>query len=215
VEQRFHFSEQSGMRAQAGVYQMAETEAAVPPAFANTLEYARPGYQGRFEFWHGDANRRFEIAPGFHFSTTHVARTSVPSHLASLDWLIRPMPTLEFTGAWFKGENVAGMGALRQGFTIISPGNAIPVHSQGGWTQVAIFAAPRLTFHFYGGQEYDRGSDLGGSGISRNFVYAGNVFYKIGSNVLASFEASQTRTTYLINGLRLNNHYDLALAYLF
>jgi hypothetical protein len=33
--------------------------------------------------------------------------------------------------------------------------------------------------------------------------------------VLASFEASQTRTNYISGGTLLNNHYDLAFAYLF
>jgi hypothetical protein len=39
--------------------------------------------------------------------------------------------------------------------------------------------------------------------------------YKLAPNILAAFEASQTRTDYISSGLRLNNHYDLALAYLF
>jgi hypothetical protein len=39
--------------------------------------------------------------------------------------------------------------------------------------------------------------------------------YKLAPNVVAALEASQTRTEYLGSLLRLNNHYDLALAYLF
>jgi hypothetical protein len=39
--------------------------------------------------------------------------------------------------------------------------------------------------------------------------------YKLAPNVLAALEASQTRMEYLGSLLRLNNHYDLALAYLF
>ena len=46
-------------------------------------------------------------------------------------------------------------------------------------------------------------------------MYAGNLMYKLAPNVLAALEASQTRTEYLGSLLRLNNHYDLALAYLF
>ena len=42
-----------------------------------------------------------------------------------------------------------------------------------------------------------------------------NFFYKLAPNVTASFETLQIRTTYLTFGNRLNNHYDLALAYLF
>jgi hypothetical protein len=80
---------------------------------------------------------------------------------------------------------------------------------------VAILATPKLSFHFYGGEQRNRGTDLDGSGIGHNFVYAGNAVYRLGSNVLASFEASQARTLYLNSGIRINNHYDLAMAYLF
>jgi len=69
--------------------------------------------------------------------------------------------------------------------------------------------------HVYGGAEADRASDLAANSIRRNLVYAGNIVYKLAPNVLAAFEASQTRTDYLAAALRLNNHYDLALAYLF
>ena len=215
LEQRWHFGEQAGLRAQGGVYLTSELDANVPALYARTLERARPAYQGRLEFWTGNADRRFEIAPGFHLSTTHVAGTSVPSRLVSLDWLVRPIAVIDITGAWFRGENVANTGALRQGFVVLSPGVAVPVHSQGGWAQLALRATPRLTFHLYGGQQRDRASDLQGSGVSRNFIYAGNLMYRLAPNVIAAFEASQVRTNYLTGGLRLNNHYDLALAYLF
>ena len=215
IEQRFAMSDRTGFRAQAGVYQTEEMDAFVPASYAKSLEHARPGFEGRVEFYHGDVNRRFEIAPGFHLSTTHVAGTSVPSKLASLDWLIRPTAAVEFTGALFRGENVANQGALRQGFTVLAQGNAIPIRSYGGWGQVAWFAKPRLTLHIYGGQEHDNESDLRGAGLSRNFIYAGNAVYKLAPNVLASFEVSQVRTRYIVNGLRINNHYDLAIAYLF
>ncbi len=215
IEQRFHFGENFGLRAQAGIYQTSEGDAFTPAALARTLEHARPGYEGRFQFWSGGEDRRIEIAPGFHISDTHVAGRSVPSRLVSLDWLVRPVKAVEVTGAWFRGENVANLGALRQGFTVLGPSSVIPIHSLGGWAQVAYYITPKLTFHMYGGQERDRASDLNGSGVSRNFIYAGNFMYRLGPNVLASFEASQSRTLYVVNGLRLNNHYDLALAYLF
>jgi hypothetical protein len=111
--------------------------------------------------------------------------------------------------------NDTGLGALRQGFTILASDLAIPVHATGGWGQLALFPANRVSVHFYGGEESNRVADLIGNSISRNLVYAGNVVYKFASNVLGSFEVSQTRTDYIQSGQRLNNHYDLALAYLF
>ncbi|MDQ6665489.1 MAG: hypothetical protein M3Z23_13990 [Acidobacteriota bacterium] len=215
LEQRFPLGERNGLRAQAAVYQTSEADANVPVAFAKSLERWRPGYEGRFEFWHAAGVRRFEIAPGFHFSATHVAATSVPSRAASLDWMIKPVSLIEFSGAWFRGENLANLGTLRQGFVILSTGKAIPIHSLGGWAQIAIFPTGRLSVHFYGGQQRDRESDLKFGGIARNFVYAGNFIYRLAPNLLTSLEFSQTRTTYIDVGNRLNNHYDLALAYLF
>jgi hypothetical protein len=39
--------------------------------------------------------------------------------------------------------------------------------------------------------------------------------YKLAPNVLAALELAQVRTQYLGSLFRLNNHYDLALAYMF
>jgi hypothetical protein len=220
VERRFSFGEESGLKAQAGVYETTETYSATLPAYySGTLERSRPAYQGRFEFFHGDNHggddhRRFEIAPGFSLGATHVAGQSVPSRIASLDWLFRPAPLLEFSGEAFNGQDVAGLGAL-PGFSILPDYSVIPVHSHGEWGQLALFPAPRLSLHIYAGEQYNRASDIAPSGIQRNFLYAGNIMYKLAPNVVAALEASQTRTQYLGSLFRLNDHYDLALAYLF
>jgi hypothetical protein len=216
VEQRFQFSDQAGLRAQAGIYETAESyPATAPPSLSGTLERQRPGYQGRFLFYRYSTGKRLEIAPGFHFSTTHVAGRSVDSQLGTVDWLVQPSSFIEITGAMFRGMNAAGLGSLRQGFTIRPSGDVIPVHATGGWGQVALYPSNRLSVHIFGGEERDRPTDLVANNIRSNFVYAGNLVYKLAPNVLAAIEASQTRTNYISSGLRLNNHYDLALAYLF
>jgi hypothetical protein len=214
IEQRFAFGENSGLRAQAGVYETTENPGNIPPAFAGTLERMRPSYEGRFEYFHGGKVWRIEVAPGFHVGSTHVAGTSIDSRIASLDWLFRPVRQVEFTGAMFRGHDLAGLGAL-QGFTVSATGAVNPVHTHGEWGQLALFPASRLSFHVYTGEQFNRGIDLSPGGVTRNFVYAGNLIYKFAPNVLAAFEASQARTEYLGAGRRLNNHYDLALAYLF
>lgn len=226
IEQRFVFGRaatptetdavETGVRAQAGIYETAETySAGAPTVYSGTLERQRPGYEGRLMFYRGSQKRRIEIAPGYHYSITHVAGQSVESQLTTLDWLAKPSDRIEFTGAFFHGMNDTGLGALRQGFTILASDLAIPVHANGGWGQLALFPASRFSLHIYGGEESNRVADLIGNSISRNLVYAGNVVYKFASNVLGAFEVSQTRTDYIQSGQRLNNHYDLALAYLF
>jgi hypothetical protein len=151
IEQRFSLRENTGVRAQAGVYQTSENYPLnLPPIYAGTLERARPGYEGRLEFFSGSGNRRFEIAPGFHLSTTHVDDTPIPSRIVSLDWLARPSAFVEFSGEFFHGQNVAGLGA-RQGFNVLPSGAVNPVHSQGEWGQISFFPTSRLSLHIYSG----------------------------------------------------------------
>jgi hypothetical protein len=134
--------------------------------------------------------------------------------VATLDWLARPLALIEITGEIFGGVNAAGLGGLRQGFTVSPTGVAAPVHANGGWGQVAFIPNPRLSLHLYGGEESDSGGLVAGN-VSRNLIYAANVIYKIAPNILTALEIAQIRTDYVVSGQRLNNHYDLALGYLF
>ncbi len=207
VEQRVAFGQNAGLRAQGGVYETNES-------YEGVAASPRPGIEGRFEFWAQSGDRRIEIAPGFHTSESHVYGQSVPSRIFSLDWLIRPLSRIDFTGQFFSGENTGVIGGLRQGISELDY-QARPVHATGGWAQLAIRITPRMTFHFYGGQEDDRNIDLSLGSIAKNQEYAGNIMYHLAPNVLTSFEFSQVRTTYLGGNTAINPHYDLALAYLF
>jgi hypothetical protein len=211
VEQRISLTEQAGLRAQFGVYQTAESGTGLT---APDLARARPGYQGRFEFWAKSGNRRIEIAPSFHVSSTRVLGQSVPSRIFSIDWLIRPAARVDFTGAFFHGENTGVIGGLRQGVNLIN-GQARAVGATGGWGQFTFRATRRATFNLYGGQEDDRNRDLSLGAVGKNQGYGANIIYRLGSNILTSFESSQVRTTYLGSKTVINPHYDLAFAYLF
>ena len=231
LEQRFSLSSSTNVQARIGVFETAESGALYDDAKVSdstaqqlfaTLEQRRPALEGRVQLSHRfSETRRLEIAPGFHVSSTRVAGFSIPSNAASVDWFFNPVRRLEFTGFFFTGENLAnvGGGGVRQGFTLLgdAPGRyrAIPVRSRGGWAQLTFIATPRLSFSLYGGEDDPNNRDLPASGIGRNLAYAANAFFKLAPNVVLGGEISQVRTQFL-NGQRpLNNHYDLALAYLF
>jgi hypothetical protein len=205
VDQRFAFSRESGLTAQMGVYETSEPTSG-----------PRPAVEGRFEFWRKfGENARAEIAPGFHESTTHVLGFSAASRLGTIDWLIQPVAKIQFTGMLFTGENAAGLGGLRQGVTIFNDVRAVPIGANGGWAQLSYIATRRLTFNLFGGEENDRAGDLVSGDIHNNAMYAANAIFRIGSNVLLGAEISQVRTNYFLIPSKLNNHYDLSLAYLF
>jgi hypothetical protein len=223
LEQRFSLGENTGIRVQAGVVQTRELGAEangynsyVPAPIAGLpVEHADPGVETRVELWRRWSDtRRVEIATGFHDNSSTVGTSSVPSRVYSVDWLLRPLDHLEFSGFLYTGQNVADLGALPQGFVFYDY-HARAVQSDGGWAQIRIPVTQRLAFDFYGGVQNDRKSDLEAGYIGLNAGYFANAMYRIAPNVFLSLEAGQMRTTYLGTGIRLNNHYDLAVAYSF
>ncbi len=143
IEERFRFGTNSGVRAQLGVFQTRELGAEstgynpyICPNLTTTVPVERKtqtrGIEGRFEFWRQwGENTRIEIAPGFHDNSSHVGAFSIPTHIFSIDWLIKPSSHLEFSGFFYNGQNVATLGALPQGFVMGFSGQVHPVHSTG------------------------------------------------------------------------------------
>jgi hypothetical protein len=220
VEQRFAFGQQAGLTAQAGIYETNEPSYAARSGEGGdeygSLSTPRPAIEGRFNFWRKfGEGARIEIAPGFHESITHAGGFSIPSRLATLDWLIQPVSKIQFTGMFYTGENAAGLGGLRQGFSIFNDVQAVSIGANGGWMQLSYLATRRLTFNLFAGEENDRLADLLSGDIHTNRMYGVNAIYRLGSNVLLGAEVSQVRTNYFLLPSRLNNHYDLSLGYLF
>ena len=216
VEQNFKLSPRASITAQASVYATRETNTAVASSYAASLEPTRPGWEGRALFAHRRGDDPYlEFAPGFHYSVSHVVGESIASRIVTLDGLFRPAPFIEFTGAFFGGQNAAGLGGLGPGFRVSSDGEAYAVNSRGGWLQAALFPTQRLSFHFFSGTQVNRRADLAGYYPQSNISYAGNAYYRLAPNVYLALEAAQTRTTWTNQATHLRNHYDLALAYMF
>jgi len=215
IEQRFSLSTDSGLRAQAGVFQTSNPYNGVGTE-PYPSEESRPGGEARLEYWRrwGETGR-FEIAAGFHYNRNHLGGVSLPSNIYSTDWFFRPIRKIELSGMFFEGRNVTVLGALSPGFSMLSDGQIIPVESAGGWAQMRIPITSRLAFNIYGGEQVNRNSDLVSGGIGSNAAYFSNFMYRLAPNVIVSLEGGQVRTSYYQIGNRLNDHYDLAIAYLF
>jgi hypothetical protein len=217
-EQRYRFSDESQVRAQVGVVATREIPSYENNGFVADVEPSRPGLEGRLEFSRafGDG-RRVELAPGFHLSTSHVAHVPVPSRVGSFDFLVAPWRKVEIIGGMFMGQNVAhlGTGGIGEGFAVDGPGQVRALHSHGGWSQLTFTATDRLSFHLFAGRQDDRNPELPAGEIGTNTAYGINFFYRLAPNLILSLETSQTRTSYIDMGRRINNHYDLAFAYMF
>ena len=213
LEQEVKFAASTGVRAQIGAVQTHEIG-----AYSGTVtaEAARPALEGRFNFFHRlDDERRMEMAVGFHTSTTHAAGASIPSNLISLDWFFNPWKRLEFNGVFYSGTNIAHLGSgTRQGFGAYGR-YVYGIGSVGGWGQLTYHLAPRWDLHMFNGQVDDANEHLMKGAIAKTLLYGGNLYFHVAPNVITAIETTQTRTMYIGQGLRINNHYDLALAYFF
>jgi len=216
LEQDLALGASSGVNAQIGAVETHEVSPYVVAASSVKIEAVRPGLEGRVMAWHKlDDTRRLEIAAGFHASTTHAAGFSIPSNLVSIDWFFNPWRRVEFSGAFFSGQNVAnlGTGAINQGY-YIEYNDAEAIDSTGGWGQITLHTIRRLDFHLFTGQQDYEAAGRAGN-VTRNLLFGGNLYFRLAPNVLFGPEITQTRTFYWGEGLRINNHYDMALAYLF
>jgi hypothetical protein len=217
VEQDFLFGHSTGVRAYMGFVQTHETPPYDNSVVPGGVTPSRPGLEGRYNFFHNfDDQRRFEMAPGFHYSITHAGGVSIPSKLFSVDWFYNPWRVVELTGFFYTGENLSnlGTGGINQGYILYGL-HGFAIQSKGGWAQLTLHALPRVDVHFFSGQQDDRNRQLEVGGIGKNLEYGVNVFFRIAPNVILAPEISQLRTVYIAHGTVINNHYDLALAYRF
>lgn len=217
AERRFSAGDSMGFKAQGSVLQTSEGGTGLTGEYAEGLSRARPGYEARGEFWRKfGAHGRLELAPGVHYSETHVLGRKVPTRIFAADWLVRPAQKFDFTGTYFRGGNTGVLGGLRQGVFIEEPyDRPRAAHSTGGFAQFTWRATRRISFNLFGGMEDFRRSDVAAGQIDRNQTLAANIYYRLSSNVITSFEASRVRTTYAGGPVRKNPHYDLAIAYIF
>jgi len=217
VGQDLSFGWRSGLRARMGVIETQEVAPYDPTTFPVSVERFRPGLEGRFELYHNfDDDRRIELAPGFHQSVTHANGFSIPSQVVSVDWFMNPWRRLEFSGAFFSGQNVAnlGTGAINQGYAVLRH-VAWAIGSEGGWGQLALHTWPRMDFHFFFGDQQYGTRYLGAGDVTGNIQYGVNLYYRLAPNVILAPEISQLRSRRIGQMVLINNHYDLALAYLF
>ena len=220
LEQDIAMGSSSGLRAQFGAVETHEVNPYGPAPPNNRIEPVRPGLEGRLEAYHKlDDERRLEMSVGFHTSTTHADGFSIPSSLVSLDWFFNPWRRVEFSGAFFSGRNVAnlGTGAVNQGYYIASGPYAAAeaIHAIGGWGQLTLHTLRRVDLHLFTGQQDYEDAQLQPGSVGKNLLFGGNLFIRVAPNVILAPEVTQLRSNYIGQRTRINNHYDLALAYLF
>jgi hypothetical protein len=213
-EERRALSSHTRVVLQAALFSTDESSATNVPGVA----YApgtRPALQARIGIAHDWSDRtKFSLGVGAHESESHILGKSVASHVLSSDFLFKPLRWLEVSGTVLRGENFANLGGLPTGVTVEGT-NLIAIKGSAGWMQVALPVTNRLTFDGYAGRQVNASRSLTPDQIAGTLVYAGNILYRIGPNVILGFEGAHENIVYPSHTLTMANRYDATLAYLF
>lgn len=222
VEQTIGLGPRGEFRARIGVTHTPETGGLTPPEIRATLDPRRPALEGHFQFaYKMDGVRRFEIGSAFHRSKTHVAATSVPADLVSVDWFVRPLRAIEFTGMVYTGRNLSKLGSSgsAQGVATVTTASGqirvVPVGRRGGWSQLTFLPTSRLTVNLQAGIDDPNDDNLLAIGITQNTALVANTFYRLAPNVVWGVETAQVRSRYKAGQRPQFNHYDFYVAFLF
>ena len=128
--------------------------------------------------------------------------------------MFKPLPWLELSGTLLHGENFANLGGLPTGVAV-NGGNIIPIKGTAGWLQIVLPVTRRLTFDAYTGRQVNVKLGLTPYQIAGTLVYAGNILYRIGPNLILGFEGGHEDVVYANRTLIFANRYDATLAFLF
>jgi hypothetical protein len=135
-----------------------------------------------------------------------------------------------FTGFFYRGQSVAGLGG-GIGQSVLWTGNIMDpstvfhgLNSEGGWAQLKFTPKPKFEVNSGFGQDnpfahelrkYGPNGSYVGPLLSRNQSPFANFIYKVRSDVMFSMEYRYLKTTYLDAGSQRLNHVNAALAYTF
>jgi hypothetical protein len=213
-EERHTFTPNTAIAFDAALFSTAESSTTTP-SLPSAIATGGPALQGHLSLTHNwNTQAKLAIGVGAHQSHSYLAGQSIASRVISSDFLFKPLHWLELTGTVFKGENFANLGGLP--VSIASNGaSLIPVKGTAGWMQVALSLTNRLTLDAYAGRQVNAVRYLSPFQIGGSLVYAGNLLYRAGPNVVLGFEAGRENVSYANHTLILANRYDATLAYLF
>ena len=142
---------------------------------------------------------------------------SIPSNLFSLDWFFNPWKRVEFSGAFYSGQNVAdlGTGAINQGYVHLHGPSRKPMPSRGGWGQITLHAARRGWISISSPASRRCQPRIGHGRYRQELLFGGNLISAWRRMSSWRRKLRSCGPCILGRDVRINNHYDLALAYLF
>lgn len=234
VEHRFQVSESSNISVQGGILQVLSGDYS-DASYARTATWGeksgQPAYAGRLAWSHAAFGQNVVAGLGGYYGRQGwgFGRT-VDGWAGTADLTVPMGPFVEFTGQFYRGRAVGGLGGaigqnvLWDGLLSDPATEVYGLNSMGGWVQLKL--KPTVKFEINGavGDDSPFASDL--RAFSSNPIYAGtllsknltsfvNFIYRPRSDMIFSLEYRHLKTFTLDSDARSANHLNLSVGYIF
>jgi len=233
IEHRFRFSDTSNVELQAGILDsltgdMPEEGNYRYPSWGE--ESGQPAYATRISWNHRAFGQNLSLGLGGYYGRQNWGFNRTVDGWAGTTDVTLPLGTLfEFTGAFYRGRAVAGLGG-GIGQTVLLNGSFIApattfkgLDSMGGWAQLKFKPQPKLEINAALGLDDPFASEMRQfrlysvypESYTRNLSPLVNFIYQVRSDILFSMEYRRMQTSILDSGSNSANHINLSLGYIF
>jgi len=234
IEHRIVLSDTSSFSFQAGILDSLsgdkpDDENVRYPAWGE--ESGQPAYAARIAWSHRVFGQSFTLGfAGYYGRQNWGLSRNVDGWAGTTDVTLPLGKRFEFTGEFYRGRAVAGLGGGIGQDVLLTGSFDDPattfkgLDSMGGWAQLKF--KPKTNFEINGAigldnpfaselRHYDTNSIYPPVSYSRNLSPLVNFIYQVRSDVLFSTEYRRLRTTVLDGGSYNANHINLSLGYIF
>ncbi len=234
IEHRIVLSDTSSFSFQAGILDSLsgdkpDDENVRYPAWGE--ESGQPAYAARIAWSHRVFGQSFTLGfAGYYGRQNWGLSRDVDGWAGTTDVTLPLGKRFEFTGEFYRGRAVAGLGGGIGQDVLLTGSFDDPattfkgLDSMGGWAQLKF--KPKTNFEINGAigldnpfaselRHYDTNSIYPPVSYSRNLSPLVNFIYQVRSDVLFSTEYRRLRTTVLDGGSYNANHINLSLGYIF
>jgi hypothetical protein len=233
VEHRIRLSDTSNFELQAGILDSLTGDTPQAGTYRYPSwgeESGQPAYATRISWNHRAFGQNLSVGFGGYYGRQDWGFSRTVDGWAGTTDVTLPLGTLfEFTGAFYRGRAVAGLGGgigqsvLLNGSFIAPATTFRGLDSMGGWAQLKFKPEAKLEINAALGLDNPFASEMRqyqlysvySESYTRNLSPLVNFIYQVRSDILFSMEYRRLQTSVLDSGSNSANHINLSLGYIF
>ena len=235
VEHRLDLSDSSRVLLQAGILESLSGE--VPASeYRRTPQVGQttrqPGYAARVSWTRGIFGKQFTVGEGGYYARQDWGLSrEVDAWAATTDWDFPLAARFDWSGEFYRGRGVGGLGGGIGGSVVLSgpiddPSTVVRgLDSMGGWSQLKFRATSKVEFNGAFGQDNPQAGEVRNSSagqqnyfsawLARNQTSLVNVVYHPRSDIVMSLEYRHLRTFTTISEPYSADHINMSVGVLF